>query len=288
MTRGIRLWLAALALALCVGLAWQAVESVQLARAFSALVDETEAVAARARDFDQEAALAALGPSRRQPETFRFDERLGDAEVMAYRPAEGAGPLLAFELEQGDAPALRPVFERYELEKGRLRSQSRRSDYLMVGGLELDPRDVGAIELRLKVREGQRAHLAWSTEELEAWPEDWRSAPIGRMVVDLVADGEMRTYRLAGARALANGTRPGELIRTIFVHPSNAWRDEIELDHLRFNSAKADFLAAGAGLDYREIGTETRPVLFCSTPCSLRYRVDVPRESPRLAVGLAC
>jgi arylsulfatase A-like enzyme len=241
-------------------------------------------LAARARGFDREQALRALGPSRINGFTYRFDDRLGeavsDAPEAARVPLE---PLLSIELEPGEPVTLDAAHGACTVQGGTLRMEYREGDSLATrGDLAIDARAVGEIELRMRSQRGREIAIGWTSG--------------GELLNELALSlfpvrGEPFTYRVRGEHLFHNLMREEEegadpTIRRLTLRPSDVPGDQVEIESLRLISKLAKYTAEVAGTTYETAGREMRRVVYLNTPAALAFAVALPSERAWLETGM--
>jgi arylsulfatase A-like enzyme len=259
-------------------------------RGAHALVERTRAVEQQARTFDQHEVLAALAPNARNGEYYRFDERLADARVGRdgdpWRPQTRADLPLAIEYDDGDDVRFVPRRSQYTVEDGVLRMTYRDRDYMVLSAArELARAAISQIEIRLKVRDGTSLQLVWSEFPLEKWRRlKDHHLKYGTIRVETIPDGTFHSYVIDAENALRY--RVGSTIKALFLQPSDAAGDEVEIDSIRFLPKRQKYGAAPAGWTYEMLGGEMRSSIYADTPLRLTYTVAVPAERPQLTFGM--
>ena len=285
----VRWWLAVLTLGLVAATAALLLgdDAAAFSRAARSEIRRLEAIAGRAQGFDGDEALAKIAASSPYSGALRLDAELDSAVLETLGPASAPPACEVLELTADSSPGLVAVGEPGPpTRQGGLRLGA--ADYLMASaGFVLDRDRLGLVELRLRSHGVHRIWLAWSAEELSTYPQEGGS--IERTAVDLMADGQSRTYRLDLRRMLGHARldRPSTTVESLFLLPPEG-PGEVEVESLRFVPRRCSYLAGerGFGTAYETLGTEMRYALFTVAPSRLAFRLRVPRQAPRLEVGL--
>jgi arylsulfatase A-like enzyme len=258
---------------------------VELEDAAERMRARTEDLVARAAAFDAGAALASLPANPRNGEYFLLDAQLEQARISPPAVASESAPApTGFEFDSAESAGLVPVDGDWHVEDGVLQLEHRPGGYLMAP-LELGAGSdvIAEIEVRMRLREGRRATLAWSRRRLSAWPED--EGRIDQIVLDVEPGDAFQVYRVNAEHSLR--LPPGRKLRTVFLIPSDVEGDRVEIDYVRFVRKRDQYASPPVGRAYETRGRELRPVVYAGTPRELTWEVRVPRDDPRLDLGLA-
>lgn len=263
-----------------------------LEQAVDDAVERIEDTVQKLPAYDQELLLAGFEPSAVDGSVFRFDDRLGSAELRrpgsAARPGVAGshpGSLPSFEFDESDPVPLVVAGKSHSPEHGTLAFKMEGGDYLITRRpLNLAKEEVGEIEVRLRMRRGKRFMIAWSGRHQHRWR--WDSKEYDSVAVNVVEDGAFHTYRIAATGPLARDLRVGERIQTVVMVPSSAGADEVEIDFLRFIPKWRKYRAKPLGTAHESVAGELRKVIYAPGTSRLSYRVRVPRRSPRLRFGV--
>ncbi len=281
-----RWWRALLLLALVAGAAAVLLERYASAfpRAARSELRRLEAVAARSADFDGDLALEKIAASSPYAEVVRLDAGFESATLEPLGPASAPPVCEPLELGSSSSPGLVAVGETARSEPGsglRLTAEN----YLMATPeFRLERDRIGLVELRLRSRDMHRLYFVWSWEELPSYLPG--AQPIHRTAVDLIADGQARTYQLDMRKMLGHRRDDADLESLFLMPPGGS--GEIEVESLRFVPRRCRYLAAerGFGATYETLGSEMRHALFTIAPSRLAFRLRVPDRAPRLELGL--
>ena len=251
------------------------------------ICDRTAAALEKARIFDEKTALEALGESARNGFIYRFDDHLEEAssEAGTAGPPAGSGEgSFSIEFAGEDAVELRPEQGEFAVREGLLEWVHRMGSHLRhEGELAISKDDIGEVEIRLRVKEGNQAELFWSKNS-GATARDWHQ--LGEIAVSTIPDNEFHVYRINATNALKDNLNYGDSIAKIFFVPSDVAGDEVALDYIRFVPRKEKYARTPCGVTHETLDGEMRRVIYVNTPQSLGFRISLPDDDPVLDFGM--
>ncbi len=239
------------------------------------LIARCEEVARRSLDWDQTRALGALA-SPADGFTFRLDDHLDAATVSGSAPPTTVAPLAAITFEGSAGTTL--TGPGCAVEAGVLKCNSGGVTLTTTDELGLPFAQLGWIEIRARHTTGRLMQLAWfrAGEPREE---------LGRLNVDLVADGRLQVYAINVTDVWREGVSRGDRLGHLELTLSDRAEDRPELDSLRLLSPRAAYATERAGVTYATKARETRRVLHLGASASVTYRVTLPPGEPRLSFG---
>ncbi len=250
-------------------------------------VERAEELAVRAQDFDQARALEALGPSALNPGVIHLDTRLDTATVRrpGDTPQAGEGTVdpLRVEFEPDDAVPFQTTEGDFTVVDGVLRYTHQGERCLANGQrLDIDPRRVGALQVRLRQSKGGNVVVGW-------WDD---AGPANNVTLSTVPpDGRFHTYHVDTDVLLHNSLNPHHdggdgRVHLLFLQGSTTPGDEIEVDFIRLISKDARFAASPTGTAHHETGGELRSVLYTRSPLGVGFPLALPGGAVQLTTGL--
>lgn len=266
------------------------IQGATLQRQLGAVIARSEYIRDHARPGYQDEILASLPANPLNGPFFRLDERLAEA-VAIREPARPEGGeateiLFSYEFEAGGGGGLEAARERSstKLEDGVLVVAHDAADYLTnTRALDVPKDELGDIVIRARVRRGRNLRLSWSADP--ALDDAWEGPGKPKLDVPLIADGEFHTYIINAKAALTFGMRIGDHLQRIYVRPSDAPRDKVEIEFIRFVSKRSKYRLRPRGPSYETLGGELRRVLYMLPDQEIRYRLRVPEDAPRIDFG---
>lgn len=242
------------------------------------LLRKTEMLSKKVQSFDQKVALMKLGMNSMNGFYYRFDEHIKKA-ICEYKSLEKDKTQkdlarFGFEFNNNDSLKFKPKKGKFILEEGLLKFMYISGDYLeSMGDLNIVKDDIGEIELRVKLKKGKRIKLGWS----KISSAKWGKGLIGTITIETVPDDTFHTYRINAKNVLRMRLRHGDIIKKLFLSPSNVNNDEVEIDYIRFISKREKYAKKPYGKTYETIAKEMRKVLYTNTPVCLKYTLDIPK-----------
>jgi arylsulfatase len=260
----------------------------ELASNVETVVDRAETVSRQALPEYQDLALARLTPSPVNGDFYRFDDHLESAEIPDDSPAASPDDIneFAFQLEFDDAPEpeLVPAEGQSIVEKrdGFLVVTQGDEDYLINSKpIRIPLSSISEIIIRARADKGNRFTLSWAAEGKESTIDE------NRLDLDLIADGEFRTYVVNVQDAFRRGVTMDENISVLGIAPSNTDGAVVEIDFVRLVSKLWKYEVERSGTSYESVDGDLRPVLHMISNQRLEYTVEVPSERPRMTFGTA-
>ena len=257
-------------------------------RSAKRLLRKTETLSKKAQTFDEREVLTKLGINSINKFYYRFDEQIKEAicENKSLRKDKTQKDLVSFgfEFNSSDDLKFKPKRGKYSLEGGLLKFEYISGDYLeSMGDLNIVKDSIGEIELRIKLKRGRRMKLGWSknTDRTAKWGK------IGEISIETVPDGTFHTYRINAKNVLRMRLYFGDIIKKVFLIPSNVNNDEVEIDYIRFISKREKYGKEPYGETYETIAKEMRKVIYTNTPLCLKYTLDIPEGKVFLRFGMA-
>jgi Sulfatase len=248
----------------------------------------SELLLERAERFDEKEALRALGVNRRNGFYYRFDEQIDDAipidleRNIEINHDEKKG--FSFEFDGTDIIHLRPHKIGARLNDGLLKMTYTDGDYLRnLMELSISKDEIGEIEIRVKLKHGKKITLAWSKYMDVELREDNK---VGKLNIYTVPDNKFHVYKIEAGTTLKRHLDIGDIIRRIFLVPSDVDGDEVEIDYIRFVPRSAKYREKPYSPAYETIGGEMRQVLYTLSPFCLKYVLTIPEGEVYLSYGM--
>lgn len=212
--------------------------------------------------------------------TIRLDERLDRMLALETTPAERSDILTRIDpLEFAPSERAGP-----EEKKGGNRRTLRMPDYR--GGLPLrnrsplglDPSDLGAVLIRMRVTAGKRMRFFWSSgKTLE---------PLNGMELALAPPDEFGEYRLQGPFTDVGPLSSPERIDYLWIEPSDE-DAEVQIESIILATpAGSVCLRAPVEVGVFRKGGQSRPVICARSPSQLAWDIDIPLGKTRLDLGM--
>lgn len=251
------------------------------------LLKKTEILAKIAQTFNEKKALMELGMNNINGFYYRFDEHIKEAicKNKSFDKAKVQKDLEGFssEFNSNEVQKFKPKKGKFTLEGGLLKLKYIKDDYLQsIGDLNIAAYSIGAIELRIKLKKGERIVLGGSIDGSAECGRDWRK--IGSITIKTIPDNRFHIYRIDVKNVLGRYLGYGNSIKRGFLFPSNVPDDEVEIDYIRF--IKREEYEALYGETYETIDKEMRKALYINTPLCLKYALDIPEGKPFLKFGM--
>ncbi len=258
------------------------------------VLERSEDILRKARDFDEETALRNIGRSRFCGTTYRFDDLTVEEFSAPHSENEDIGnDLFALDFDETDSHPFSLTGGDSVVKDGILTVEFTGKEILeSTGDLDIPEYVIGEIAVRARLQKGRRMQIGWSKDPNAQWGDPGkrfdleRFENIGVITVDTVPDNEFHTYRIAAHNHIRKRLLYGESIRKVFVLPSDVKGDKIELDFIKLISRREKFAAYPFGRSYENIGKQMRKVLYTVTPLSLTYKVSLPDEKTSMRFGL--
>jgi len=267
-----------------------AVDAWRIERAGDRSLRRAVELARRAESFDQRKVLAALPPSPQNGPSFRFDDHLEEARLVSGE-APGTEPprhLPRFDFDGSDPIPLLP-FVPHTLEQGWIKLRAGPDDALMTRQpLDVPIHELSEIEVRLQVHRATEMVLGLSKLELDGWHQGRLDHEVvGRVSAPLLPDAQPHTYRVRVSEAMRLHFGPDDVVRTLFLLPSNHPDDPVEVDYVHLVGPAGSQGEAACGRTSQRLGQVLRPGLYCRTASALVFpAVEVPAERPVLSLAL--
>ena len=256
------------------------------------LLEKSEALSKKAAVFNEKNVLSKLGPNHINGFCYLFGEHIEEAsyENLAFAANKDKPSIYIFNIEfdSKDKYKLVPKKDGVRLEGGLLKLKYTKDNYLeSVGDVAIPKDDIGEVEIRMKLKDGKRVELGWSKEAGARWDDPVTATQlIGSITIDVIPDGEFHTYKINAKSVLKFLLEPGDLIRKIFLSPSNMPKDAVEIDYVRFISKKGKYGDQLFNETYEKIDKEMRKVIYANTPIRLKFNVEVPKGLVYLRFGM--
>lgn len=253
------------------------------------LLERTEKIRTLAEKFDQDDALAGLPPNRLNGFTYRFDDALHEAELVSGNVAGPrkleTAPLLSLEFDGNDAVGVRMEEGECAVANGVLSIQwpGGNAHFETVGHIQMDRNEIAAVDIRMKQETGRTITLAWASEGDIPRVDQWAR---GSLTVHTIPDEAFHVYRIDLRNAIRQQMQSGDVIRRVFLRPSDVKGDKTEIDYVRFISKRSRYAEAACGTGYETLNDEMRQVLYMNVPIALAYTVEVPPGQTTLKTGL--
>lgn len=265
-------------------------------RSLNELEEHVKTTLKKAKTFDQNTVLQRLPKSSWNGNYYRFDDHLSDAVVDIDSTRIESDPYhrreLFFEFDGEDPIAI-----------GASASHTYKDDLLQfVGGKNavfftqgsLDVRQGQISEIEVRIRAGlsdkpnsrwKTLEIGWSKDRLKNIPTDftWKS---GRSLqLNILADNQFHSYRMKVKGKVFTSLQK-DRIRTLFWRVLGSSDKLIEIDFLRFHSRDKEYSSRLFGTTYESLNKEMRPGIFVSGPGSLKYRLSIPSNKPKISFEL--
>ncbi len=257
------------------------------------LRDHARELVSKARKYEQQSVLDALGPNSRNGFCLRLDEHADLAvakTISTDKPqARKDARLLAIEFETAEQVTLVSKKGQSQVTDGVLRTKYAAGDSLVSqGDFELDPGNVSEIEIRMKHSLGKNMSIGWTQAgELQ-----------NQLTISLLpVHGEFYEYRINASSLFldtrwpfvptdpdANAARTP--VKEIFLEPSDTPGDSVEIDYVRFISKRSKYAKVAHGSTYETIANEMRKVIYVDTPLGFEFSVTLPAEKLWFETGL--
>ena len=257
----------------------------------------------KAQAFTQEDALEQLGESRLNGFCYRFDNNLNRAKRPAGSTSETmqtasetiqtasetmqtASPcLLGFEFDGEDAIGISAEEGKFEIRNGILtmRWPGGNMHLQSVGKLAMNRGEIGEVEIRMKQEKGRTIGICWGTDTDKARVDQGGR---GVLTVHTVPDNLFHTYRIDLRNALKQERGSGDIIRRVFLRPSDVAGDPVQIDYVRFHSKSHRYAEKPCGQTYETINREMRCGIYMNTPFALDFEVRVPEGQSVFKTGL--
>lgn len=248
------------------------------------LVKATEMLSERADGFDQNSVLAALPPNPLNFFYYRFDDVLdlaGFERLPGGRDPQNFSCVFRLEFEGRDDVFFQSARGEIRPADGLLKIGPTRKEILeSVGTVDIPVADISKIVIRLRAL---KDNLMWLGFSGDPSAERTDLARMQLIPFDVIPDGSFHTYEIP-VRDILRGKIGGAQIRKIFLAPApNVFEDYVEIDFLRFISAKNEFQKQQYGIAYEKGGNLLQPAVFTVTPAQLTYRLTLPEKKCWLA-----
>jgi arylsulfatase A-like enzyme len=251
------------------------------------MAGQSEAMAARAAEFDQAEVLQRLGTSPHNGPCIRLDDLLANATYRARGegPTAEVAPLFKLEFDDADDPGLTTAATEHDLSPldwgvadGKLVVRFLGNAVFDSGPtLAIPRRDVGDLVLRLRMTKGNYVRVAL---EMDEGPD-----PVV-IDVDVVPDDEFRSYRVALYEVLRGV--PGSVVQRLTLDPWQVVGDVVEVDYLQLLPATERFARQLYGTIHEARGGEIRRTVYMHAPGSLRFGLPgLPAGPLELSVGVS-
>jgi len=251
------------------------------------LMKKTELLAERSRAFSGEKALLTLGENSINGFYYRFDDHLDDA-VKEYKEAavvddrSGFGDT-RFEFTDAATARFMPQNSACQIEGGVIRLLYVKGGYLHnTSAISIEKDDIAEIEIRIKMKLGKRMTLGWSVNGDAVFTD----RDVGVITVETVADNAYHVYRINAKNALKRRLQYGDVIRKVFLQPSDIPGDEVAIDYIRFISKSSKYSSAPWGKVYETLNKEMRQAIYANTDSRIAYDISVPDEELFLRFGI--
>ncbi len=249
--------------------------------AFTAALKKHRAFARAAKQHDQHKILRGLPQNDYNGYYFRFDDNLSLAARSGTRGEPVPAPFPADlhfsrkqEIRMGNSgDRLAAVAE-----NGLLRFR-KSSGLTLIFPAHAAKASIGTIEIRARHTKGHTLFLGWSSRAA--------GAEENSVDIDVIPDGRFHTYRV-DAKSILNtvfARKRGDTIKRIFLCPSDAEGDSVDIDYIRFLSRSHRYQQSSFGTSAETKNNELRQVLYAYIPSALTYRVSVPRGRSVLRFG---
>lgn len=234
------------------------------------LLAKSDMLVRKAQGFKQADVLKSMGKSAVNGYCYRFDDHLEDAQVDGgSRESPAEKNTASFEFEETDTLRFLADEEKFSIRGGVL-SVNHRDGANLQANVKIPFDEVGEIEIKAKHKMGKILRIGWSRRRRTG-----NSLRGVRFVdIDVLPRNKFYIYNVK------TGEVPrGKPVRKLYLMVSDRKGDVVGIDYIRFISKKARYLRQSTGTDYRTIYNEMRKVLFCQTPLSLTYEIEVPAGS---------
>jgi len=193
--------------------------------------------------------------------------------------------LLGFEFDGKDAIGISAEEGKFEIRNGILamRWPGGNMHLQSVGEFAIDRNLIGEVEIRMKQEKGRTIGICWGTDVDKARVDQGGR---GVLTVHTVPDNLFHTYRIDLRNALKQERASGDIIRRVFLRPSDVAGDPVQIDYVRFHSKSHRYAEAPCGRMYETINKEMRCGLYMNTPFALEYEVPVPKGQSVLRTGM--
>ncbi|MDD4909204.1 MAG: sulfatase [Candidatus Omnitrophica bacterium] len=233
----------------------------------------------RARAFNEQGILRALADSRRGGFCFRFDERLYEADVdTRYKPLDTGEHCVRFDFEDEEG-----VFSvrdgNLSVVNGALLLENK-GEVLLANQkpLDIDPRNLGEVVIRMKTENSRNFLVYWSGVEAKTRDKLSRN-------ITLIPDGQFHTYRINAQTDILPSMGSGEKIKNIFLKFPAPHKESILIDYIYFLDKQSHYNNA-CGVTYIQIGNQMRPAVYMHPLSELKYSLTLPEERVVLSFGL--
>lgn len=246
------------------------------------LLERSETLVKKARDFDQGETLSSLGKTPFNGFYFRFDDFIDTARVkgnVSKIPKESS--LLNIEFDETGNIQFESQKEKFSISAGILKIKHVNGAYLEAA-VNIPFKEVGRMEIKVKHKKGDIMSFGLAGD---INPKLHQKPRLNN--IHVIPDNRFHIYTTAAEhiwnkRQFAVSAK----IKKIYLSASNITGDRVEIDYIKIFSKKGHYLTKPAGTAYETINNEMRKVLFTQTPLTVTYDLELPADEIYLGFGM--
>lgn len=254
------------------------------------LLKKSEILSKKAQTFNEKKVLMKLGMNSINGFYYRFDEQIKEAlcenKNFDKDKIQKDVDSFSFEFNSYEVLQFKPKKGKFILEGGVLKLKYTEGDYLQNSAdLDIVKDRLAEIELRIKLGKGERIKLSWGMDSTVEWKK-W-------ITIDTIPDNTFHIYKINIKNVLKAFHKldyqvsvSGDIIKKVFLIPSNIHNDQVEIDYIRFISKREKYQKELYSETYETVNKEMRKVIYTTTPLCLRYPVNIPEGKAFLRFGM--
>ncbi len=272
-------------------------------------LERNKELISKAEKFDQAQLLSSLGQNKKNGFYYRLDDNLHRAIIKSLGNTEKSQSYSKYIYEMNfdeKNKSMQVNNAHFDIQNGFMKTTQNKSSFLeSVSNIEIPARDIGAVEVRMKVNKGEKGRLFFHDID-DKKMQVFEGGAVGLVNtydgilnllriehllflqwidLNLTPDGKFHTYRIKTTN-LFNDFPKHFKIRKLLFKASDQEGDNVEIDYIKFISSSAKYKEKICSLGYEKIMEEMRKVIYLNAPLRLTYKLELPKEETYLSFGI--